>query len=63
MVRQFSQVLLCTKNSFVTLLGLDSALKEANGLADELIVELNGFDEKLKNELSPLLTQYINRHK
>jgi farnesyl diphosphate synthase len=51
------------KNSFVTLLGLDSALKEANGLADELIVELNGFDEKLKNELSPLLTQYINRHK
>ena len=51
------------KNSFVTLLGLDSALKEANDLADELIVELNGFDEKLKNELSPLLTQYINRHK
>lgn len=51
------------KNSFVTLLGLDSALKEANGLADELIVELNSFDEKLKNELSPLLTQYINRHK
>ncbi|WP_310440923.1 polyprenyl synthetase family protein [Sulfurimonas sp.] len=51
------------KNSFVTLLGLDSALKEANDLADELIVELNSFDEKLKNELSPLLTQYINRHK
>ncbi|QOY54931.1 polyprenyl synthetase family protein [Candidatus Sulfurimonas marisnigri] len=51
------------KNSFVTLLGLDEALKQANDLAAELTIELNGFDESLKNELSPLLTKYINRHK
>lgn len=51
------------KNSFVTLLGLDETLKEANFLADELILELNSFDDKLKNELSSLLLQYINRHR
>ncbi|QOY51724.1 polyprenyl synthetase family protein [Candidatus Sulfurimonas baltica] len=51
------------KNSFVTLLGLDEALNQANDLAGELTVELNGFDESLKNELSPLLTKYINRHR
>lgn len=52
-----------SKNSFVTLLGLDEALNQANALADELMLELNGFDENLKAELSTLLTQYINRHK
>ncbi len=52
-----------SKNSFVTLLGLDKALKEADELADTLTKEMNGFDEKLKNELSPLLIHYINRHK
>lgn len=52
-----------SKNSFVTLLGLDEALKEADELADTLTKEMDGFDEKLKNELSPLLTHYINRHK
>jgi farnesyl diphosphate synthase len=51
------------KNSFVTLLGLKEALKQANGLADELTLELNNFDENLSAELSPLLTKYINRHK
>ncbi len=51
------------KNSFVTILGLDETMSQANDLADELIQELNGFDENLKNELSPLLTKYINRHK
>jgi len=51
------------KNSFVTLLGLNEALREANELAEMLTKELESFDEKLKNELSPLLTQYINRHK
>jgi len=52
-----------SKNSFVTLLGLDEALREADELADRLIKELEGFDERLKNELSPLLMQYMNRHK
>ncbi|MDQ1337292.1 MAG: farnesyl diphosphate synthase, partial [Campylobacterota bacterium] len=51
------------KNSFVTLLGLDKAIDEANELAQTLIKEMDSFDEKLKDELSPLLTQYINRHK
>jgi farnesyl diphosphate synthase len=51
------------KNSFVTLIGLDNSVNEANILADELEEELNGFDEKLKNNLSPLLSKYINRHR
>ena len=51
------------KNSFVTLIGLDESMKEANLLADELDNELNGFDECLKDELSELLTKYINRHR
>ncbi len=51
------------KNSFVTLIGLEETMKEANTLADELSLELNNFDEKLKDNLSPLLTKYINRHR
>ena len=51
------------KNSFVTLIGLEETMNEANTLADELILELNNFDENLKNNLSPLLTKYINRHR
>ncbi len=51
------------KNSFVTLLGLNAALKEADSLANELVLELNSFDDKLKNELSSLLLHYINRHR
>lgn len=52
-----------SKNSFVTLLGLDEALQEANELSKTLAQEMDGFDEKLKNELLPLLIHYINRHK
>lgn len=51
------------KNSFVTILGLDKSLEEANELANELTNEMNSFDETLKIELSELLTKYINRHK
>jgi len=51
------------KNSFVTILGLDASMNEANSLADELLAELESFDDNLKDELSPLLTKYINRHK
>lgn len=51
------------KNSFVTILGLDESIKEADALAFELSDELESFDENLKNELSPLLIRYINRHK
>jgi len=51
------------KNSFVTLIGLDRSMNEANTLADELEEELNNFDENLKKSLSSLLTKYINRHR
>ncbi|MDF1874301.1 polyprenyl synthetase family protein [Sulfurimonas sp. SAG-AH-194-I05] len=51
------------KNSFVTLIGLDETMKEANTLADELLVELNTFDDNLKENLSSLLIKYINRHR
>ncbi|ABB43618.1 farnesyl-diphosphate synthase [Sulfurimonas denitrificans DSM 1251] len=51
------------KNSFVTILGLDEAFLEAESLANTLLKEIDGFDEKLKSELSKLLVHYINRHK
>ncbi len=51
------------KNSFVTILGLDESMKQANEIADDLNKELSSFDDKLQSELSPLLTKYINRHK
>ena len=51
------------KNSFVTILGLDESMKQANELADELTQEMDSFDENLQSKLSSLLTQYINRHK
>ncbi len=51
------------KNSFVTILGLDEALREANVLADALTEQMCSFDESLQRELSPILTKYINRHK
>jgi farnesyl diphosphate synthase len=51
------------KNSFVTILGLDESIKEANKLADELIQEIESFDKSLRDNLSPLLIKYINRHK
>jgi farnesyl diphosphate synthase len=51
------------KNSFVTLLGLEESVKEADKVADELFIQMQNFDDKLKNELSELLIKYINRHR
>jgi len=51
------------KNSFVTILGLEESIKQANELADELTQEMESFDENLQSKLSSLLTTYINRHK
>ncbi len=51
------------KNSFVTILGFEKAMSEADELADELSKKMVNFDERLYNELSPMLTKYINRHK
>ncbi len=51
------------KNSFVTLLGLEGAIAEADKLAGQLEEQLKSFDERLHDELSPMLLSYINRHK
>ena len=51
------------KNSFVNLLGLEGTVQEADKLAEELNIQLNSFDEKLYNELSPILSKYLARHK
>lgn len=51
------------KNTFVTLLGLDDAIKEANNLAKKIEEKLNSFDENLKIELKKLLKNYLYRHK
>jgi farnesyl diphosphate synthase len=51
------------KNSFVTILGLDKAMVEADKVADSLLKELDTFDENLKDKLSSLLIKYINRHR
>lgn len=51
------------KNSFVTLLGLEKAMDEANALAQEIEQQLESFDESLQGKLSPILSQYIYRHR
>jgi len=51
------------KNSFVTLLGFEGAMKEAEELAETLLQQIESFDENLRSELSPTLIKYINRHK
>lgn len=51
------------KNSFVTLLGLEKAMDEANALASEIEQQLESFDESLQGKLSPILSQYIYRHR
>jgi len=50
------------KNSFVNLLGLDEAIKEADNLADKLQKEFSEFDEKLQNGLKDLINKYLYRH-
>ncbi len=51
------------KNSFVTLLGLEKAMQEANTLASEIEQQLLSFDENLQGTLSPILNSYIHRHR
>lgn len=50
------------KNSFVTILGLEASIQEANNYRDEIISLLNDFDDELKNNLQDLLQGYLNRH-
>ena len=51
------------KNTFVTLLGKEEAVKKADRLAGEIEKELESFDENLKKELKTLLEKYLYRHK
>ena len=50
------------KNSFVNLLELDGAIKSANELAKKCEDNLNSFNEKIQNNLKPLLNNYLYRH-
>jgi len=51
------------KNSFVTILGLEESMREANLLVDELNDAIGGFEQNLQREMSPLLQKFINRHR
>jgi farnesyl diphosphate synthase len=51
------------KNSFVTLLGLEGAVAEADTLAADLTERLKNIDARLYGELAPMLLKYIERHK
>lgn len=50
------------KNSFVTMLGLENSIKQANNYKDEIVSLLNNFDDDLKYNLQNLLQGYLNRH-
>jgi len=51
------------KNSFVTLLGLEETINEADTLAKDLQRRFENFDEKLQTALQPLMKQYLHRHR
>lgn len=51
------------KNSFTNLLGLEGAMSEADDLSKSLLLQLESFDESLQSSLSPILTEYLTRHK
>ena len=50
------------KNSFITLLGLQESIKEANSLAKVLQHQFEEFDKPLQKALNPLMQKYLNRH-
>lgn len=51
------------KNSFVTLLGLDKAIEEAERLATLLDDRFSVFEDTLQHALHPLITTYLYRHR
>jgi farnesyl diphosphate synthase len=51
------------KNSFVNLLTLDGAIKEADELAKDLDDRFKSFDTKLQSALDALMQKYLYRHK
>ena len=50
------------KNSFVTLLGLEQTVQEADALAEELQRRFETFEGKLQSALHPLMAKYLHRH-
>jgi farnesyl diphosphate synthase len=50
------------KNSFVNLLTLDGAIKEANDLAKDLEVRFKEFDQNLQEALKQIIDKYLYRH-
>jgi farnesyl diphosphate synthase len=51
------------KNSFVNLLTLEGAIKEADTLALDLEKRFGEFDESLQEALNPVMNKYLFRHK
>ncbi len=51
------------KNSFTNLLGLEDAIKRADGLSKKLSKKFEKFDDNLQLALSSLMKKYLNRHK
>jgi len=51
------------KNSFVTLLGLEKSVAEADRLAKELEGRFEKFDKQLQIALKPLIDRYLYRHR
>jgi farnesyl diphosphate synthase len=52
-----------SKNSFVTILGLDKSLEYADSLAGKLEAKLESFDKNTKQALSKAVAHYLWRHK
>lgn len=50
------------KNSFVTILGLEQSIVEADSLARDLKKRFESFDMKLQTALQPLIETYLYRH-
>jgi geranylgeranyl pyrophosphate synthase len=51
------------KNSFVTLLGLEKSMQEADALADDLQRRFEGFESQMQHALEPLIMKYLYRHR
>jgi farnesyl diphosphate synthase len=51
------------KNSFVTLMGLEKTIEEAESLAKSLAERFNHFDDVLQNGLYDIVQKYLYRHR
>ncbi len=51
------------KNSFVTLMGLEKTIEEAEFLASDLENRFNAFDEQLQDGLKEIIQKYLYRHR